>query len=221
MIMKGFNTQNDAKEAQETQKRLLDAAEELFAEKGFGGTSIREITTKADRYPTSINYFFGNMQELYEELFRRRLRQMRDARIEAIKGVIESRGKSTLEKLLHSYSVAFLEPFSDLQRSRRCMQLFMRELVEQRLPENMFLEEMADPVMSALEEALAAICPGVKKCDVQMCIHSLVGQLIHVIQIKTMFEERQESIAAMNIEEAIDHIVKFSAAGIRAFEKSR
>jgi AcrR family transcriptional regulator len=218
--MKGFSTQNGAKGAQETQKRLLDAAEELFAQKGFGGTSIREITTKAERYPTAINYFFGNMQELYEELFRRRLRQMRDTRIEAIKGIMEGRGKATLEKLLHAYAEAFLEPFSDPQRSRHFMQLFSRELVEQRLPKNMFLEEMATPVMSALEEALAVICPGIKRRDVQMCIHSMMGQLIHVIHVKTMFAEQQGSVAVADIDEAIDHIVKFSAAGIRAFEKS-
>ncbi len=220
--MNGSDTQNAAnltKEAQESQQRLLDAAEELFAQQGFEGTSIREITKKAERYPTSVNYFFGNMQELYEELFRQRLREMRDTRLAAIKAAMKGRGKPTLEKLLNAYAVAFLEPFTDPERSRRFMQLFARELVEQRLPRHMFLEEMATPVMAALEEAITAICPNLDKRDLQMCIHSIVGQLVHVIHIKTMFEGGQGAIATLEVEEAIEHIVKFSAAGIRAFAK--
>jgi len=36
---------------------ILDAAEELFAEKGFGGTSIREITQRAKCNIASVNYY--------------------------------------------------------------------------------------------------------------------------------------------------------------------
>ena len=222
IIMNGSDTQNATnltKEAQETQKRLLDAAEELYAQKGLDATSIRDITTKADRNLASVNYFFGNKYELYEELFRQRLREMRDTRLAGIKAAMAGRSKPTLEKLLRAYAVAFLEPFSDPQRSRRFMQLFARELVEKRLPRNMFLEEMAAPVMTALEEAIIALCPDLDKRDVQKSIHSIVGQLVHVLHIKTMFEGVSESIAINDIDETIDHIVKFSAAGIRAFAK--
>jgi AcrR family transcriptional regulator len=220
IVMNGSNTQNAnhlTKDAQETQKCLLDAAEELYAQKGLDGTSIRDITTKAGRNQASINYFFGNKQELYEELFRRRLRKMRDVRLAAIKAAMK--GKPTLEKLLGAYAVAFLEPFSDPKRSRRFMQLFAREIVEQRLPKNMFLEEMATPVMASLEEAVTAICPNLDKHDLQMCIHSIVGQLVHVMHIKTMFEGEQGTIATFDFDETIDHIVKFSSAGIRGFAK--
>ncbi|MFH1371753.1 MAG: TetR/AcrR family transcriptional regulator [Planctomycetota bacterium] len=218
--MKRQDTKNiPEKEAEESQKRLLDAAEELYAQKGLDATSIRDITTKAERNLASVNYFFGNKQELYEELFRRRLREMRDTRLAGIKTAMSGRSKPTLEKLIRAYAVAFLEPFKDPQRSRRFMKLFARELVEQRLPKNMFLEEMAAPVMTAFEEAVIAICPNIDKRDVQKSIHSIVGQLVHVMHIKTMFEGEQGAIATFDIDETIEHIVKFSAAGIRAFAK--
>jgi AcrR family transcriptional regulator len=208
------------KEAAESRKRLLEAAEELFAKQGFDGTSIRDITTKADRGPGSINYFFGDKNVLYEELFLQRLREMRDTRLAGIKNAMTNEKKATLEKLLHSFSTAFLEPFSDPERSERFMHLFARELVEQRLPKKMFLDEMVLPVTTALEEAFAVICPQLSKRDAQKCINSIVGQLIHVMQINVMFEVGEEqSIASFDMSEAIDHIVKFSAAGIRAFAK--
>jgi AcrR family transcriptional regulator len=232
--MNGSDTQNVAyltKEAAETQRRLLDAAEEMFAQKGLDGTTIRDITTKADRNPASINYFFGNKQELYEELFRQRLREMRDSRLKAIKAVMTGKVKPTLEKLLHAYSVDFLKPFSDPQRSQRFMQLFFRELAEQRLPKNMFLEEMAAPVMAAMEDALVVLCPNLNKHDAQMCVLSITGQLVHIMQVRVLFEGapglasgesrggQGHSIASIDIDEAIDHIVSFSAAGIRSLAK--
>ena len=145
---------------------------------------------------------------------------MRDSRLKAIKAVMAGKAKPTLEKLLHAYSVDFLKPFSDPQRSQRFMQLFFRELAEQRLPKNMFLDEMAAPAMTAMEEAIAVLCPNLNKHDAQMSVLSITGQLVHIMQVRVLFEGAQgHSIASIDIDEAIDHIVKFSAAGIRAFAK--
>ena len=213
------NAGNLTKDAQETHQRLLDAAEELYAQKGLDATSIREITTKAESNLASVNYFFGNKQELYEELFRRRLREMRDIRLEGIRKAMAGRNKPTLEKLIRAYAEAFLEPFKDPKRSRCFMLLFTREIVEQRLPKNMILDEMATPVMNAFEEAIITLCPGLDKRDVQKSINSIIGQLIHVMHVRTMFEGVQGTIAANDIEETIEHIVKFSEAGIRAYAK--
>jgi AcrR family transcriptional regulator len=223
MIMVDLDVEKDnpeasglTKEAEETKKRLIDAAEELFARKGFDGTAIRDITTKAGRYSAAINYFFGDKRELYEELFRLRLREMRDSRLKAIEAVMKSR--PTLEQLFHAYSVDFLKPFSDPQQSQRFMQLFFREMAEQRLPKNMFLDEMAAPIMTAMEEAIMVICPTLNKHDALMCVISLTGQLVHIMQVKVLFEGAQgHSITSINIDEAVEHIVKFSAGGVRAF----
>lgn len=208
------------KEAEESQKRLMDAAEELFAKQGIDGTSIRDIATKADRSAGAVNYFFGDKEILYRELFRKRMQEMRDTRLAGIKNAMEKDEKPILEKLLHSFSTAFLEPFSDPARSERFMHLFARELIDQRLPKKMFLDEMVLPVTAALEEAFVKLYPQLNKDDVQMCIHSIIGQLLHVMQVKVMFESGQgQSITSFDMGEAIDHIVKFSAAGIRAFVK--
>jgi AcrR family transcriptional regulator len=221
--MAGLDTEKGnilKQESEESKKRLLDAAEEMFAQKGFDGTSIRDITAKAERNQASVNYFFGDKKELYEELFRQQLREMRDSRFKAIKAVMGGKTKPTLEKLLHAYAVDFLKPFSDPLRSQRFMQLFFRELAEQRLPKNMFLEEMAAPVMAAMEDALAVLCPNLNKHDVQMSILSITGQLVHIMQVRVLFEgAKGHLIASIDIDDAIDHIVKFSAAGVRTLAK--
>ena len=218
--MNSLDDKNLTKEARITRKRLLEAAEELFAQKGFDGTAIRDITTKARRSPAAINYFFGDKRELYEELFRLRLREMNESRLNTIKAVMSDKIKPTLEKLFYAYSVDFIKPSLDQQQSQRFMQLFFREMAEQRLPKNMFLDELAAPTLTAMEEAIAAICPNINKHDAMMCTISLTGQLVHIMQTRVLFEGAQgHSITSINIDEAIDHIVKFSVAGIRAYTK--
>ena len=218
--LKTPNVPHSAKDAEETKKRLLNAAEELFAAQGFDGTSIRDLITRANCNLAAVNYYYGDKEVLYEELFLRLLREMRDTRLAAVKAVMSGKTKPTLEKLLRAYSVDFLKPFSDPQRSRRFMQLFFRELAEQRLPKNMFLKEMVVPVMAAMEDAIVVLCPNLSRHDAQMGVLSTTGQLVHIMQVRVLFEGAQgHYITSIDIDDAIDHIVKFSAGGIRACEK--
>jgi len=219
--MAGSMTQNEPKPVNhsgDARERLIDAAEELFASQGFDGTSIRDLITKAKSNLSSVNYHFGDKSVLYEDLFRQRLREMRQSRLKAVKDVM-SKGNPTLEKLLHAYAVDFVKPFSDPKRNQRFMQLFFRELAEQRLPKDLFMNEMVAPVMTAMVEALATLCPDVSRRDIDMCFISTTGQLVHLMQIRVLFEGTQSPIGLINIDEAIEHIVKFSAAGIRGFAK--
>jgi AcrR family transcriptional regulator len=56
-----------------TREQLLDAAERLFARRGFDATSVREITGAAACNLAAVNYHFGGKRALYREAFRRRL----------------------------------------------------------------------------------------------------------------------------------------------------
>jgi AcrR family transcriptional regulator len=221
MFMAEIETQNSphlTKEARVTRQLLLEAAEVLFAANGFDGTSIRDITTRANRNTAAVNYFFGDKRELYEELFKLRLGEMRESRLKAIEAVMQK--KPTLEELFYAYCVDFLKPFADPQKSQRFMQLFFREMAESRLPKNMFLDELAAPSLTTMEKAIAVICPNINKHDAMMCVLSLTGQLVHIMQAKVLFEGAQgHSIASIDIDESINHIVKFSVAGIRAYAK--
>jgi len=55
----------------DTVTRILDAAEELFAEKGFSETSLRTITAKADVNLAAVNYHFGSKKALIQAVFAR------------------------------------------------------------------------------------------------------------------------------------------------------
>lgn len=55
------------------EENILFAAEKLFAEKGFQGTSTREISKAANVNISMISYYFGSKEKLYEKLVEYRM----------------------------------------------------------------------------------------------------------------------------------------------------
>src|SRR5256714_6398196 len=68
----------------ETRTRILDAAEELFMQHGFEGTSMRMLTARAGVNLAAVNYHFGSKDALIEAVVHRRLDAMNAARIAAL-----------------------------------------------------------------------------------------------------------------------------------------
>ncbi|MBQ0151515.1 MAG: TetR/AcrR family transcriptional regulator [Chryseobacterium sp.] len=57
------------------EENILFAAEKLFAEKGFQGTSTREISKVANVNVSMISYYFGSKEKLYEKLVEYRMQE--------------------------------------------------------------------------------------------------------------------------------------------------
>lgn len=48
--------------------KIIEAASEIFAEKGYQNTTVRDICQKAGIYQLSINYHFGSKENLFREV---------------------------------------------------------------------------------------------------------------------------------------------------------
>jgi len=82
-------------EYNEKQAQIMEAAEFLFAEKGFHGTSVRDISEKANINLAMVSYYFGSKEKLLEAIF--------SYRGEAIKlkleSIVEQKELSSLQKV--------------------------------------------------------------------------------------------------------------------------
>src|ERR1041384_830620 len=97
-----------------TKERILGAAEELFAQHGFAGTSLREVTSRADVNIAAVNYDFGSKENLINEVFRRRLAELSERRLSAVQA---SREQSPGD--LQAVLAAFIEPALALSLDRQ------------------------------------------------------------------------------------------------------
>jgi AcrR family transcriptional regulator len=204
--------------AKDVQNRLLDAAEKLFSERGFADTSIRDITTEANCNVAAVNYHFGSKEKLYTEVWRHHLLRLRDNQIASIEKVMsDNQDAPSLEELLKSFAETFIGSLVDETRSTRLLKLMMREMLDRHLPQDMFADEVIKPTLGAMQKALLKTCPGLQESRTALIIFSIVGQLIHAVRIRTMFgQSNGGNLPIFDLSEMVDHIIKFSAAGIRA-----
>jgi AcrR family transcriptional regulator len=199
------------------QDRLLDAAEELFCERGFDDASVRKIAAEADCNLAAVNYYFGGKEKLYIEVWRRHLRDMRETRLASIDKVMSKSSKPRLEDLLRSFANAFVGSLIDESKGPRFIKLMIREMLDRRLPGNLFFEELIIPTMNAFSQALMKICKTLDKSKAQLVIISFIGQLLQTFHVKAMFEQIDNpELLRFDLTQVLDHIVVFSAAGIRA-----
>lgn len=61
-----------------TANRILDAAEELFAQNGHGATSLRDIAAKVGLQQPALYKHFAGKDDLYRQVYERALKPMTD-----------------------------------------------------------------------------------------------------------------------------------------------
>ena len=216
------NEETDINFNKSVKDRLLDSAEKLFCENGFEGASIRDIAALAGCNIASVNYYFGGKQQLYEEVWRRHLIPMRDVRISSIEKVMNQiESKPHLEEIIKSFANAFVGSMVDTEKTSRLSKLMAREYIDKHLPTDMFIDEIMMPTVTSMQKALMQTFPDLDESKVSFIVFSLIGQLVHLVHVRTMFEHGgdESTRELFSSVEIINHIVKFSSAGIRAYIK--
>src|ERR1700733_1321843 len=75
-----------------TRALILDAAERLYAERGFGDVTLRDIVAAANVNLAAVNYHFGSKDELIAELFAPRSLATNRERLNELKAAEEKGG---------------------------------------------------------------------------------------------------------------------------------
>src|SRR5512136_94098 len=67
------------RDALRSREAILDAAERLFAERGFANTSLSDVGAAAGLSRGTPSYFFGSKQDLYRAVLERCFAEVREA----------------------------------------------------------------------------------------------------------------------------------------------
>jgi TetR/AcrR family transcriptional regulator, regulator of cefoperazone and chloramphenicol sensitivity len=162
-------------EIDDTRSKLLDVAGEVFAERGFELTTIREICRRADVVNlASINYYFRDKNNLYLEAVRT-----------AFKGSAEPEplpewpeGMTPVEKL-RGYITRFAATLLGGERPTWHHLLVSRELAQPTDGCLAFIREFARPHFDVLVGLLREVLPNVDPIRLNLTALSIIGQVIH------------------------------------------
>lgn len=204
-------------------ERLLDAAEKLFAERGFEATSVRDITGEAKCNLAAVNYHFGSKEDLYKAAFVRLARELRAWRERRLQADLRRAARTgRLEKLLRSFVIAFLEEFGSEERRRRLDAFIESEIRNQHLPPETFFRELLEATQRLALEMMRRAVPRLDTKNANFCVESLMGLLIHARKIRALTPpfEIPAFYRGASSSDLVEHIVSFVAGGIRAVAQS-
>jgi AcrR family transcriptional regulator len=167
----------------ETRTRILDAAEELFMQHGFEGTSMRTLTSKAGVNLAAVNYHFGSKDALIEAVFRRRLDPMNAARIAELDR-LESASPSPpdADAIIRAFLRASLAMIEDVKcGGRNFSRLLGRTYTEPSKPIRALIGQLYAPAMSRYKSALVRALPNLPDEELIWRMHFMFGTLAYTL----------------------------------------
>ena len=143
-------------------------------------------------------------------------------RVEAVNQVAdEAAARGDIELVIRTFAEAFLRPVVDERRGPVTLGLLMREMTDPRLPAGMFLEQMVRPIQATMVKAMTAAMPDLDAESAVCCLHSLIGQLVHIVQVGRMIGPSGAAEVTGGLEPSrfFEHTIRFTVAGITACRK--
>ena len=196
-----------------TRDRIVEAAGELFAERGFEGTTVRDICQAAGANVAAVNYYFRDKERLYIEAVVRAHRWRLDQA-----ALPDWDANTPPRKKLADFILTFFRRVlggpDDTWRTR----LVMREIMQPSAACAEIAQSNIRPQFEILQGILRELLPNASDEELHLTAFSIVGQCLfyHVAGpiIRNLVEQREYS--SYDIDKLAEHVTKFSLAAIEA-----
>jgi len=204
----------------DTKDTLLDAAEHLFAEQGFGATSLRQLTARAGANLAAVNYHFGSKEELAREVLRRRIEPINRERRQRLDNMCRP---ARIEDIVR----AFIEPALRPQdadpgavpesRAAGLCRVFGRISVEQPPFLREFFAEQFGELGQRFIAMLKEAAPDAPAETLWWRLHFTVGAMAHTLQSAHIVGQISNGACDPNNHEAIiEQLTAYAIGGFSA-----
>jgi AcrR family transcriptional regulator len=208
-----------------TKVAVLNAAERLFAARGFKATSLRAITGAAQANLGAVNYHFSSKDALILSVLQRRMKPLNADRIALLdRFTDEARGKALpIEKILE----ALFRPPTELvaggaKGGRFFLQLMAQCLVEPGTFLQSLVEEEFAEKNRRFHAAIKRALPYLSSEEVHWRLHFAHGVFLHTVAHAHLLElSSRGRCRVINVEKTLDKMIAFCAAGFAARETTK
>lgn len=199
--------------------RLLLAAVEIFAERGFRDATVREICAKADVNAASVNYYFGGKEKLYAESLDFALRQANE------RYPLDDALDASLppEARLAGFINVFLRKLLDDTALGHHTNLVAHEIAQPTSALDSIIQSAIGPQFGLLREVVSALLgPGRGELEIHRFILSIVGQCLMYKHSRSVIDLICPEVIACpeEIAKTAEHIARFSLAAIKGLAKA-
>lgn len=196
----------------ETKEKILKAASMLFADKGFEGTSVREIARSAEVNVASVNYYFSSKENLFQEILKNGYQLCSFE----MKGMFE-KNKGNLEETLVDFLKYFFEHSDDLMTHFKMMMSSQHShsAVSQGTEDAMF----GPPGGNLIAEALKKLAPEVADEDLYWALKTLFSHVVHLSLIHTCCLRDNKEIpfsTKADLEKSVRRVTRIVIAEIKS-----
>ena len=176
----------------------MRAAERLFAESGYDGTSIRAIVAKAKVNQAAINYHFDGKDGLYREVLRVAFRALTEHQLEHA----EELKSMSREEALSQFVRRQLQPLLGRDEYSRHMRIFNWETVQPTTVFRNLVAEEAAPFLGLSAALVRRFMPEADQRTVTVAAVWLLGQCSVFVRNREQLAE--PPVALVIDEEAVE-----------------
>ena len=193
-----------------TRDRILVAADRLFAERGFGRTSMRALTREAGVNLAAVNYHFGSKLELLHGALSRHVEAINTERLRRLEKLEANPSALSVESVLEAlYRPAFEFTHASSENAREIqgmLALLFREPPELVRPlVGALFRGVTDRFVGALSREL----PALPRDVLELRFHFGIGAMIHVLA------DRGPETPARDAHDYAGSLVTFVASALR------
>lgn len=199
----------------DTPDRLISAATRLFAQAGFNGASVRDITAAAGANLGAITYHFGSKQDLYRAVLQHAFAPV----VERLSSVRSVPLRTTDESGLDRVETIMRVLFRHIAANPDVQMLILRQVVQDQTLPGVARQTLG----GILETMTAAVRQGqedgsIRAGDPVLMAVSVMSQPAYFGLVRRLLAERLNEAAGaeVTVEATVDHAVRFVRAGLSA-----
>ncbi len=201
-----------------TRQRLLEAAGEIFADRGYRAATVQEICRRAAANIAAIHYHFGDKENLYYEV----LKYGRRFTCLASEPLNPADLAQRPAELLRQYIFSMLSGLMRDGRPAWYTRLIAQEVAEPTAALDQLINREMRPQSERLRAIVGALAgPDAPERQVTLMAHSVLGQCLfyHHARLYILKLSHRDAYDDGEMEEVAAHIAAFSLEGIQQLSR--
>jgi AcrR family transcriptional regulator len=204
----------------DTKQRILDAAEQLFAQHGFHGASLRAITATAGVNLAAVNYHFQSKEALIQAVLARKLGPINRRRFALLDALETEAGAKPvpLEKIVRAMIEPMLSTAGESPDGAMSFGTVMGRLYIERnyRIQRILVAELRQAIRRFFTATRRAL-PGLPPEELYWRLFFTIGAVTHTLSAPRMLSLISGGACSLSdVGNALERLVAYVAAGLRA-----